>query len=183
MFSPQIRDEPKKEPVCSFSHKSAKNQMIYDRVHLDVTYNIIGKRTELAEEETLAISETYFQKLNQAKDTGAIHLERFAYWQEDISVRKLLRGEQKKQYTFLVIEQDKTLSGDMKSANDIENRWKRREAWRKLSGRIASVSVSIIAKRGFKPEEIARPESGHYILFDGYYDSESGLQLESKAIM
>lgn len=156
------------------------SEMIYDKVHLDVTYQIIGERNELAEAETLEVSETYFQKLNEAKDTGAIHLERFAYWREDIPVRELLRGEQKKQYTFLVIEQDETLLDDMQSANNIENRWERREAWRKLAGRIASVSVSVIAKRGFKPEEIARSELGHYILFDGYYDSASGLQLESK---
>lgn len=155
------------------------SEMIYDRVHLDVTRQIIRDRKNIAENDTLEISEKYYDLLSRKKDTGKENLERFAYWEENISVHELLRGN-KKQHTFLVIEQDKELINKMKQANEIEDRWKRREAWRKLSGRIAAVSVSIFARYGFNPEEIANDQMGQMILHDGYYDSESGLNIDSK---
>ncbi|QTA80758.1 Putative CRISPR-associated helicase Cas3 [Desulfonema limicola] len=154
------------------------SEMIYDIIHLNVTRHIIGDRDTISEHETLAFSEEYFDRLNSAKDTGKKHLERFAYWEEDVSIHELLRGD-KMQHTFLVIEQDRELLNKMKQIKDIEDRWKRRDAWRKLAGRIASISVSIFARYGFKPEEIASNQMGQWILHDGYYDSESGLKIDS----
>ena len=68
----------------------------------------------------------------------------------------------------------------MKEANHIEDRWDRREAWRRLSGRIARISVHIYARPGFHCEEIATEFSGQWILKDGYYDSDRGIVKDNK---
>jgi len=92
-------------------------------------------------------------------------------------VRELLRGKDREKYTFLVLEQDIDLRDKMEKANKIDDRWKRREAWRAIAGRIAKVSVSVYAKYGFRPESIATEYLGHWILYDGFYSSERGLVL------
>lgn len=155
------------------------SEMIYNKVHLAKTREAIGAKKTLGEEETLPMSEEYFRKLNLSTDTGRNHLERFAYWKADIPVRELLRGKQHHEYSFLVVDQDKDIIQDMADANDIADRWERREKWRKLAGRIAKISVTIIAKWGFQPKEIADQKWNHWILKNGYYHPESGIRLET----
>jgi len=156
------------------------SEMIYDDVHLAVTLRIIGKKEFMGEEDTLLTSEKYFMELNNAKNTGQVHLERFAYWEEDVRIHTLLRGEDRKQFTFLVLEQDAELKNEMEKVSRIKDRWERREAWRKLAGRIAKVSVSVYARNGFRPEEISEEKFGHRILLYGYYDPECGLKTDQQ---
>ena len=156
------------------------SEMIYDPVHLQVTRDLIESVMDVPEEAVLELSNSYFQGLFSKKDTGGIHLMRFARWQEDLPVHELLRGKEKMQYTFLVIQQDPQLKNDMAEANGESDRWKRREAWRKLAGRIAKVSVSVYARPGFHPQQIADDYLGHWILRDGYYSCECGLLIEGE---
>lgn len=153
------------------------SEMVYDPIHLSVTREIIGLRDSLGEEETLDLSEQYFHRLNNVKDTGDIHLKRFAYWQKDISIRELLRGEERQQHTFLVISQDQEMLQIMENINFIEDRWDRREGWRKLSGRMAEISVRVYARPGFRPEDVAVNRFNQWLLHEEYYDSEKGLVL------
>lgn len=156
------------------------SEMIYDPIHLQVTRDLIENVTEVPEEDVLELSSSYFQGLLSKKDTGGIHLLRFARWQEDLPVHELLRGKEKMQYTFLVMQQDPQLKDDMTRANGEPDRWKRREAWRKLAGRIARVSVSVYVRPGFHPSQIADEYLGHWILREGYYSSERGLLVEGE---
>jgi len=66
----------------------------------------------------------------------------------------------------------------MAKTNKIDDRWKRREAWRAIAGRIANISVSVHAKRGFDPQDIAAEYSGHWILHDRFYSTNQGLVLD-----
>lgn len=157
------------------------SEMIYDEVALQVTRKLLESFSAIKEEDVLSVSDQYFKELDRLKDTGKNHLKRFAQWQEDVSVRELLRGKDREQYSFLVIEQDHFLKKAMTEANSIDDRWKRREAWRKLSGRIAEITVNLYARSGFSPNEIASEFFGHWLLRDGYYDSERGIMLENKA--
>jgi CRISPR-associated endonuclease/helicase Cas3 len=159
------------------------SEMIYDPVHLQVTRDLIKDTTEVLEEDVLELSNRYFKGLFSRKDTGGIHLKRFARWQEDLSVRELLRGKEKKQYTFLVIQQDPQLKEDMAMANSEVDRWKRREAWRKLAGRIAIISISAFARLGFNPQRIADEYLGHWILREGYYSSGRGLLVDGDTMI
>jgi CRISPR-associated endonuclease/helicase Cas3 len=159
------------------------SEMIYDNVHLQVTRDVIRGIEEISEEEILGLSERYFEELYHCKDVGMEHLKRFARWQDDEPVLELLRGKERQQITFLVLGEDPGLREAMVNANKIEDRWQRREAWRKLSGRIATVSVSIFASFQFRPESIAEYWMGHYILFPGYYSPQKGLQVEGETMI
>ncbi|HDH13181.1 MAG TPA: CRISPR-associated helicase Cas3' [Nitrospirae bacterium] len=152
--------------------------MIYDDVHLQSTRQLIDKRPEIKENEILPVADRFFEALSRKKDTGTKHLERFARWVQDEPVRELLRGKEKKKYTFLVIEQDMELKNEMLKANAIENRWKRREAWRAIAGRIANISISVFAKLGFNPQYIADEYLGQWILRDKVYSTGRGLVLD-----
>lgn len=152
--------------------------MIYDDVHLQVTRQLIEGKTEIEEDDILLLTSRYFEMLSGRKDTGMKHLESFARWQEDESVRELLRGKEREEYTFLVLEQDSELEEAMLKASEIQDRWKRREAWRALAGRIAKISVNLYARPGFKPQDIATEYSGQWILRKGFYSSERGLVLD-----
>lgn len=157
------------------------SDMIYDDVHLHVTRQLTEKNIEIEEKDILPIANRYFEMLAAKKDTGTKHLERFARWQEDESIRELFRGKEREKYTFLVLEQDTDLKDEMTKANKIEDRWKRREAWRAIAGRIAKISVSVYAKHGFDPRDIATEYLGHWILRDGFYSTERGLILDDES--
>ena len=157
------------------------SEMIYDdKISLQETRRLIESFPVIKEEDVLPISDRYFEELDKLKDTGKEHLNRFVRWQEDVSVKELLRGKEREQHTFLVIEQDPSLKEAMADANCIDDRWKRREAWRKLAGRIAGISVNLFARPGFSPQEIATEFLGHWVLREGHYDSERGIMLENK---
>jgi CRISPR-associated endonuclease/helicase Cas3 len=159
------------------------SEMIYDPTHLQVTRDLINGIPEVLEEDVLELSNLYFKELFAKKDTGGIHLKRFARWQEDLPVHELLRGKERIQHTFLVIRQDTLLKEDMAKANSEGDRWKRREAWRKLAGRIAMVSVSIYTRPRFHPRQIADEYLGQWLLREGYYSSNRGLLVEGEAMI
>ena len=153
-------------------------EMIYDDVHLHVTHELVDDVTEIEEKEVLPLATRYFEMLSAKKDTGLKYLERFARWQEDDTVRELLRGKEREKYTFLVLEQDAGLKDEMKKANEIKDRWKRREAWRAIAGRIAKISVDVYAKHGFDPQDIATEYLGQWLLRDNFYSKDRGLVLD-----
>lgn len=158
-------------------------EMIYDPVHLQTTRKLVDGFPELFEEQALDFANRFFKELSIKKDTGSIHLERFARWHEDLPVHEILRGKEKKQHTFLVIDQDQSLKEDMAKADQEDDRWKRREAWRKIAGRIAMVSVNIYARPQFNPKQIANEYLGHWLLREGYYASNRGLLVEGEAMI
>jgi CRISPR-associated endonuclease/helicase Cas3 len=167
------------EIVDLVTEKGARySEMIYDEVALQSTRRLVAPSSVIREEDVLAYSDRYFEELDRLKDTGQLHAERFAAWQEDRSVKELLRGPDREQYTFLVMDQDPRIREAMIDAEEIDDRWERREAWRKLSGRIARISVSLYARAGFRPEEIATRFLRHWVLRDGFYDADRGVTLE-----
>lgn len=157
------------------------SEMIYDDVHLNVTRQLVKGDTEVEEKDVFPMANQYFKMLSEKKDTGIKHFERFARWQEDEPLRELLRGKERKKYTFLVLEQDPDLKKAMVDANAIEDRWKRREAWRAIAGRIARISIDVYAKPGFDPQDIATEYLGQWLLRDRFYSTERGLILDDNS--
>ncbi len=153
--------------------------MIYDAVHLQVTRQLTEGKIEIEERYILQLANKYFELLSKRKDIGTKFLEKFARWQEDETVKELLRGKEREKYTFLVLEQDVELKKALAEANEKEDRWKRREAWRAIAGRIAKVSVNVYAKPGFDPQDIETKYLGHWILRDGFYSAERGLVIDN----
>lgn len=157
--------------------KRSYSSFIYEEIHLNHTRSILAGIDELKEEDIANPSDRYFLALSQSKRLGEEHLERLVRWREGEPVRSLLRGEEQEQHTFMVIEQDPSLKQELEAAYSIENHWERREALRRLAGRIAKCSVSIFAKKGFEPQEIAENYYGQWLLRPGFYDSSRGLNL------
>lgn len=153
------------------------SDMIYDEIHLQVTRQLIEGVKNIEEKDILPLANHYFEALSAKKDTGIKHLERFARWQEDDPIRELLRGKEREKYTFLVLGQDPGLEEELAKASSVTDRWKRREAWRALAGRIARISVDVYAKYGFTPQSIARQVSGQWGLYEGHYSPERGILL------
>lgn len=157
------------------------SEMVYDDVHLQLTRQLIEGIVMIDEKDILPFANRYFETLSMKKDTGIKHLERFARWEVDDPIRELLRGKEREKYTFLVLEQDHGLEDEMAKANSLDDRWKRREAWRTLAGRMARISVDVYARHGFNPQSIAREYLGHWILYDGFYSPERGLVSDANA--
>lgn len=155
------------------------SELIYDPVHLQITRSILETTKVIEEPDVLALSDQYFQGLAQAKESGRVLLEQFVRWLPHPPIREWLRGKQHLHYILVVVEQDPDLVQAMESAQRLSDRWKRREAWRRLAGRIAAVSITVIARPGFHPGSIADPFYGEtWRLRDGYYSSETGLDWE-----
>jgi CRISPR-associated endonuclease/helicase Cas3 len=159
------------------------SEMIYDEVALQATRQLIQTSAAengdaVNEEAVLGLSDVYFRTLDERKDTGRVHLDRFARWREDTPIHQLLRGEQREQHTFVV--GNPCLLKAMENAAAVPDRWDRREAWRKLAGKIAAVSVSIYARPRFRAESIAVEHWGRWVLKPpGFYDPERGLTVEA----
>jgi CRISPR-associated endonuclease/helicase Cas3 len=81
------------------------------------------------------------------------------------------------------LSEDLDLKHEIALVCDIQDRWDRREGWRKLAGRIAMISVSIFARPRFYPESIAENFKGQWVLREGYYSSEKGLLIEGETMI
>ena len=80
-------------------------------------------------------------------------------WEETESVRPLLRGLQRPQIAFVVVDQDPELPGLLIAARDITDRWDRKRRFRDLAARIARVTVTVTPsiKSDFDPGDFADP--------------------------
>ena len=153
--------------------------MGYDSIHLQETRKVLAGYEAILEEDVIDICSQYFAALASKKDTGAEITKSFAAWEEVPPVRELLRGKEQKQYQFLVIEQDPELKSALAAVSKITDRWERRRTLRSLAGRVAQVTVSVYARSGFIPEDIAEPMKNLWLLKSGYYSSERGIDLPS----
>jgi CRISPR-associated endonuclease/helicase Cas3 len=153
--------------------------LIYDRVLLDMTRELLSEQPErLSEADVLSLSQRYFQLIRARKDTGAQLTETFARWGELPNIQQLLRGEQVEQTAFLVLAEDENwLRLDLESALTIADRWERRQALRALAGDLQQRSVSVYAKPGFHPQDYAESIGPFWILDPQYYAADSGLEL------
>ncbi len=172
-----------KKPRCDVEIVSLANEngqdfarMIYDEYSLQETHKVLDKQEIIREEEIYGLCSTYFNALGK-RDTGKDITEKFAYWREIPSVRELLRGKEREKYEFIVAHEDPGLIEAIAEALDIEERWEKRRAIRKLAGRIGRVTVSVYAKRGWEPEDFADACGPFWILRDEYYQSDRGLVL------
>lgn len=153
--------------------------IIYDRVLLDVTREVLAVQPEtLGEESVLELSQSYFDLIRLRKNIGAELTEAFARWGEMPDIQRLLRGERVAQTAFLVLgDSENWLRLALESALAITDRWERREAVRALGADIQQRTVTIYTRRGFYPEDYADPVGPFWILRPGYYQPDTGLEL------
>lgn len=171
------------KPRCDVEIVSLANEngqefarMIYDEYSLQETLKVIDKQETIREEEIYELCSSYFNALGR-RDTGKDITENFAYWRKIPSVRELLRGKEREKYEFIVAKEDPGLIDAIAEAHNIEDRWEKRRAIRKLAGRIGRVTISVNAKRGWEPDDFADSCGPFWILRDEYYKSDRGLVL------
>jgi CRISPR-associated endonuclease/helicase Cas3 len=158
---------------------------IYDPVLREVTGQVLAGREEVLEEEVFSLTHQYFDGLRARKNTGEDFLRAWAGWEETDSVKRLLRGPERPQVAFVVIEEDPGLRGDLEAAQRIEDRWQRRRAFRRLAARVARVTVSVFLRRGFEPSNYGEPfpqgqqddDAWFWLLRPGLYTVEGGMDL------
>lgn len=159
-------------------------------LRLEETRHVLATHDIVREEDVLGVCDDYFGRLRDGKDLGIRHTRNWATLDEEQpNIRTLLRGEQDTQVQLIVTERDDhDLKRDIENALDVEDRWDRRRALRKLAGRIASVSVSVRVRGEWHPTDVADPlgrydsdkplEHPWWIVRPGHYDSWTGLSLE-----
>ena len=167
------------KPITIIQLKSNKGNlysgMIYNEVHLYATREVLKDITILPEKDVLLISDNYFSILSKTTNTGVSYIQKFAYWKDYENIREVLRGKEIEKYEFCLLDRDLELKEQIKIIAKIEDRWIRREKFRRISGKIAELTVSVIAKRGFSPGEIACEYYGIWNLGLDYYNENIGI--------
>ena len=120
--------------------------MIYDRVLLQCTEEVLRGRRVIAEREVLGLCREWFGRIAERKYVGGDHFTKWARIEADIKVRELLRGEDGDQRQVLVTEHDPALKPDLLAAIRTPDRWERRSKLRSLSARLARHTVSVAPK-------------------------------------
>jgi CRISPR-associated endonuclease/helicase Cas3 len=158
---------------------------IYDKIQIQATRQILGDKEAICEEDVFPLTRAYFEQLADGKDTGAEELKRWSRWEEMTErVRNLLRGPERPQTSFLVVENDSRLPNDLDVALN-EDDWARRRALRKLAPRIAQNTVRVFTSNQLTPNlygdpfppKAAKDEEWFWLLRPGYYCPERGLDL------
>ena len=174
MFDPNARSK--------FCPSGEFNAMVYDRLAIDATIDILGESKEILENQIFAKSKIYFNKLRR-KDLGRNRTEcliNFSHCylrngrQHDFDIKKELRGELK-QYNLVVTKYIPEIIEEIEQIfKDELDRWERRRKLKALSGKLAMNSISVHAYK-FNPDDIAEKGKGEFYFLDPrYYDNVIG---------
>ena len=161
-------------------------QFIYDKILLQETRSVLDEhlRTNhsnvIPERDVFELTNQYYERIKMKKDLGESLTQKFARWEEIPNVHELLRGKKGVQHSFVVIKLDPGLEKELIEASTIEDRWERKRAFRSLSSRLASISVSVYVQSNFAPERYARLDAtgNFWLLRAGFYDSQRGIDLD-----
>ncbi len=160
--------------------------MVYDdEILLQVTRQTLGQSEEIVEEDVFPLTRDYFQRLSREKELGEKVTEAWGRWEETESARVLLRGKQRPQVAFLVVQNDPALRLDLDSVLRVRDRWERRRALRRLAPRLAQNTVSVYQRGDLDPADHASPfppnkrgeDVWFWLLHDGFYTAARGLDL------
>jgi len=161
--------------------------MIYDPILLQETTRVLEGADSIDEDQVYALTCRYFDLLRGKKNLGTAAVESWINWEQTESIRRLLRGLQRPQAAFVVVDQDRELPGLLIAACDIPDRWDRKRQFRALAARIARVTVTVTPSisSDFDPGDFADPfpedaggeEAWFWLLRAGVYDPDGGLDL------
>jgi len=173
--------EQKTVKVFQIKSKNGKlfSELIYDEVSLQKSRQTIKEFTMdyIDEKNILEITGKYFSYLmkNDGIDKGMENIKNFAYWKECESIKILLRGKETENYEFILIEKNPNLKKEIKEIYKIDDRWEKREKLKRISSKLAELTVSVIAYKNFDPEEISEKYYGMNMLSSCYYDKNTGI--------
>ena len=169
--------------------KRSLSEMVYDEVLLECTTFSIAGNLDISEKQFYNFGSRYFKsvrdKLGQSmKVVRAYSGYTHEYKEKRVNIKELLRGDEY-QEQFIIQSLDEKLPTEIRQARDIEDRWKRRYAIKKLAKRIAANSVSIQFKKWMlgRPDDLTIESIGNFrILDEQFYDKEGvGLDVDLKS--
>lgn len=176
-------DNPQPRDVVIVQLKSNQNKlycdMIYNQVHLTTTRRVLNAYSHLLEKDILSATQSYFELLmgKDGVDTGSSLIKNFAFWEADIDIKTILRGEDMESHNLCLLDRDETLQRQIKETAAINDRWKRREAWRSISSRLACLTISVLAGKKIDINRVAKDFYGVLKLDPFYYDLEMGFSI------
>jgi CRISPR-associated endonuclease/helicase Cas3 len=166
------------------------SEMVYDEVLLECTTFSIAGNLDISEKQFYNFGSRYFESVRDnlgqsMKVVRAYSGYSHEYNEKRVNIKKLLRGDEY-QEQFIIPSLDEKLSTEIRQALDIEDRWKRRYAIKKLAKRIAANSVSIQFKKWMivRPDDLmeGKPIGNFRILDEQFYDKEGvGLDVDLKS--
>ena len=169
--------------------KRSLSEMVYDEVLLECTTFSIAGNLDISEKQFYNFGSRYFEsvrdKLGQSmKVVRAYSGYSHEYNEKRVNIKKLLRGDES-QEQFIIPSLDEKLPAEIRQALDIEDRWKRRYAIKKLAKRIAANSVSMRFEKwmAVRPDDLiaGKPIGNFRILDEQFYDKEGvGLDVDLK---
>lgn len=164
------------------------SSFVYDSILLEKTATILNKAEKIvSEEEIFPLVSNYFSEIKESKNIGEAEAKAWAYWEKDLNVKKMLRGDNEK-FSFIVSSQDKPEEGDLNiketviNALEIEDPWNRRRQIRSLRGRIASLTISVWGNGSFDPEDISETVGCFSFLKESFYCQGKGFSLSGDTI-
>ena len=152
-------------------------EMIYNKIHLQKTRQVLKNVTAIFEKNIISLTEHYFELLSGSVSTGEKYLEDFSYWRPVENIRSVLRGDEIEKYEFCLLGRNPELKQKIQVIVKIHDRWERREAWKRIAGEIAKLTVSVIAYSGFDPQDVANSFCGLWDLNLDYYDDDVGINI------
>jgi CRISPR-associated endonuclease/helicase Cas3 len=168
------------------------NAMVYDRLAIDATTDILNKchSNEILENQVFDLANNYFSELKR-KDLGKNRTECLLDFshkylqngkQHNFDIKAELRGELK-QHNLIVDKDGKLKEKIEKLYADYDkkktDRWELRRKLKTLDSKIAMNSISVNAYK-FNPDEIAYKGQGNfYFLQSRYYDDEIGFNYKT----
>jgi CRISPR-associated endonuclease/helicase Cas3 len=171
-----------KKPFASFIYTNGTGS---PDISLQETRTVLDKYHTLPEEKIYPVVLEYFAQLKTKKNLGDEHTKTWATFKDNLPIHRLLRGEHDQQVQLIVGHQDPLLESEIIKAFELEDRWERRSALRKLASRIAQVMVTVWARKDFHPEHIANPigaydaskpfEHRWWIVHPEQYDPDLGI--------
>lgn len=168
--------------LSSENNKSFSSQVYDDRL-LECTAFSLNNSVRISEDQFYDYGTRYFESVHSQLGYSKKVLEAFANYSHKyqdegneimVDIKKLLRGDEW-QEQFIVSSFDKELIEDIKSALEIEDRWKRRYALKRLSKRIAENSINIRFEKWMpnRPDDFADYQIANFwILDEQFYDKD-----------
>jgi CRISPR-associated endonuclease/helicase Cas3 len=169
------------------------SEKVYDPILLECTSTAFGvnENLDVHEEQFYHLGSRYFKEVRvrgvgqSMKVVRAYSGYTHEYKEKRVNIKKLLRGDES-QEQFIIPSLDEKLPAEIRQALDIEDRWKRRYAIKKLAKRIAANSVTIQFKKWMvvRPDDLmeGKPIGNFRILDEQFYDKEGvGLDVDLKS--
>ena len=182
------RNGEKEKGIIEIIHLVSENNdvyssQVYDEILLECTAFSLNNSTKIFEDRFYGYGTRYFdavrENLGQSMKVvqafaGFVHKYERGGKEKAVNIKELLRGDEW-QEQFIVPSLARELPEDIKEALDIDDRWKRRYAIKRLGRRIAETSINVRFEKWMpnRPFDLADyPIGNFWILDEQFYDKK-----------